>query len=188
MCIRGYYHIFLQNELARLPGWVKSVGALYFVGAVVVFVVNYRRLDDRNERRRAKVVAAGTAALIAAVLPYMSMLSAGAPLAKLESFFFSPGVFGSLNLLSAAFPISIAYAILRHRAFDIAVVIRQGLKYAVARRTLVAVLPVLGAILVADLLMHGDQPLGAILRQRGWIYAALGGSSAPCAETSARLA
>jgi sigma-B regulation protein RsbU (phosphoserine phosphatase) len=92
----------------------------------------------------------------------------------MESIFLSPGMFVTLNLLSAAFPLSIAYAILRHRAFDISVVIRQGLKYAVARRTLVALLPILGAILVADLLLHGDQPLGAILRERGWIYAALG--------------
>ncbi|HYZ85654.1 MAG TPA: protein kinase [Bryobacteraceae bacterium] len=174
MGIRGYYHIYLRPELVRIPGWVKSVGALYFIGAVVVFVLNYKRLEDRNERRRAKVVAIGTVALIVAVLPYVFMLSAGAPVAALESFFFSPGVFVSLNLLTAAFPISIAYAVLRHRAFDIAVVIRQGLKYAVARRTLVAVLPFLAAILVGDLLMHSDQTLGATLRERGWIYAGLG--------------
>jgi eukaryotic-like serine/threonine-protein kinase len=175
MSIRAYYHIYLESQLIRLPGWVKPLGVIYFIGTVVVFVVNYRRLEDRNERRRARVVAAGTVLLIVAVLPYILMLSPGVPVAKLESIFLSPGVFVSLNLLSAAFPISIAYAILRHRAFDIAVVIRQGLKYAVARRTLVALLPVLGAILVTDLLMHGDQPLGTVLRERGWIYAALGG-------------
>lgn len=177
MSMRAYYHIYLESQLVRLPGWVKPVGVLYFVATVVVFVVNYRRLEDRNERRRARVVAAGTVVLIVAVLPYLVMLSPGAPVVKLESIFLSPGIFVLLNLLSAAFPISIAYAILRHRAFDISVVIRQGLKYAVARRTLLALLPVLGAILVADLLMHGDQPLGAVLRQRGWIYAALGGAA-----------
>ena len=177
MAIRAYYHIYLESQLVRLPGWVKPLGVLYFIGTVVVFVVNYRRLEDRNERRRARVVAAGTVLLIVAVLPYLVMLSPGAPVAKLESIFLAPGMFVTLNLLSAAFPLSIAYAILRHRAFDISVVIRQGLQYAVARRTLVALLPVLGAILVADLLLHGDQPLGAILRERGWIYAALGGAA-----------
>ena len=156
---------------------MKSIGALYFISAVVVFVINYRRLEDRNERRRARVVAAGTILLIVAVLPYTLMLSSGAPVAALESFFFSPAVFISLNLFSAAFPIAIAYAILRHRAFDISVVIRQGLKYAVARRSLVAVLPVLGAILIADLLMHDDQPLASILRDRIWIYAAVGAAA-----------
>jgi sigma-B regulation protein RsbU (phosphoserine phosphatase) len=127
---------------------VKPLGVLYFIGAVVVFVLNYRRLEDRNERRRARVVAIGTVMLIVAVLPYILMLSPGVPVAKLESIFLSPGVFAALNLLTAAFPICIAYAILRHRAFDISVVIRQGLKYAVARRTLLAVLPVLGVALV----------------------------------------
>jgi serine/threonine-protein kinase len=177
MTIRAYHHIYLEGHLVRLPGWLKPVGALYLLGAVAIFVVNYRRLEDRNERRRARVVAAGTVALIVAVLPYLFLLTPGAPVAKLEPLFLSPGVFVALNLLSAAFPLSIAYAILRHRAFDISVVIRQGLKYAVARRTLVGLLPLLGAILVADLLLHGDQPLGAVLRERGWIYAALAGAA-----------
>jgi hypothetical protein len=39
--------------------------------------LNYRRLEDRNERRRARVVAAGTVALIVAVLPYVVMLYPG---------------------------------------------------------------------------------------------------------------
>jgi tRNA A-37 threonylcarbamoyl transferase component Bud32 len=177
MAIRAYYHIYLSDQLVRLPGWLKPVGALYFVAAVVVFVVNYRRLEDRNERRRSRVVAAGTVALIVAVLPYLVMLSPGAPVAKLESIFLSPDVFVALNLLSAAFPLSIAYAILRHRAFDISVVIRQGLRYAVARRTLLALLPILGAILVADLLLHSDQPLAVVLRERGWVHAALAGAA-----------
>ena len=172
MAMRAYYHLSLG---LRLPGWLKPVGAMYFIAAIIVFVLNYRRLDDRNQQRRARVVAIGAAALVVAVLPYVIMLSPGVPVADLERVLMSPGVFVSLNVLSAAFPISIAYAILRHRAFDISVVIRQGLKYAVARRTVTAALPALGAILAADLLMHGDQPLTNILRERGWVYAALGG-------------
>jgi serine/threonine-protein kinase len=177
MCVRCYYHIYLVyagDRLIRLPAWVKAAGVLYFIATVVVFILNYRRLQDRNERRRARVVAAGTVALIVAVLPYIVMLSPGVPVAKLEAVFLSPPVFVSLNLLSAAFPVSIAYAILRHRAFDISVVIRQGLKYAIARRTLLATLPLIGGILVADLLMNADRPLAAILQERGWIYLALG--------------
>jgi sigma-B regulation protein RsbU (phosphoserine phosphatase) len=150
------------------------IGVVYFLGAVAVFMANYRRLDDRNERRRARIVAAGTVMLIAGMLPYYVMLLPSVASLNLDTFFMSHGVFAAFNLLTMAFPLSIAYAILRHRAFDIPLVIRQGLKYAVARRTLVAVLPFLGAILVIDLLNHGDQPLGAILRERGWIYAALG--------------
>jgi tRNA A-37 threonylcarbamoyl transferase component Bud32 len=73
------------------------------------------------------------------------------------------------------FPLSFAYAILRHRMFDLGVMIRQGVQYALARGLVLSLVPVLGIILVADLLLHGDQPLIKILLARGWVYAALGG-------------
>ena len=173
MFVRAIHEIYLRESLLRYPAWIKPAGALYLVGAVVVFVANYKRLDDINERRRARIVAAGTAALVAAVLPYILLISPGAPAERLEAVFLSTGTFVALNVLSLLFPIAVAYAILRHRAFDIAVVIRQGLQYAVARRAVLAVIPVLAAILVADLLMHGNQPLTIILQERGWIYGGL---------------
>jgi hypothetical protein len=58
--------------------------------------------------------------------------------------------------------------------FDVRVMIRQGLQYAVARGMLVSAVPALAAIFLLDLLLHGDQPAVAILRARGWIYAGLG--------------
>jgi eukaryotic-like serine/threonine-protein kinase len=58
-----------------------------------------------------------------------------------------------------AMPASFAYAILRHRLFDIRLIVRQGLRYALARRLLDALIPVLGALLVFDALVHRDQPL-----------------------------
>jgi serine/threonine-protein kinase len=48
--------------------------------------------------------------------------------------------------------------------------IRQGLQYALARGVVLALVPALAAILLADLLLHSDQPLIAILRGRGWVY------------------
>ncbi len=38
-------------------------------------------------------------------------------------------------------PLSISYAILRHRLFDVRVIIRQGLQYALARRVLLSLVP-----------------------------------------------
>ena len=53
-----------------------------------------------------------------------------------ESFLASPlATLGTFLFL--AMPLSFAYAILRHRLFDIRVLIRQGLRYALARRALV---------------------------------------------------
>jgi hypothetical protein len=72
------------------------------------------------------------------------------------------------------FPACFAYSILRNRLLDIRLVIRQGARYAVARGALLWSALALGVILVADLLVHGDQPLILILEERGGVYAALG--------------
>jgi hypothetical protein len=72
-------------------------------------------------------------------------------------------------------PFSFAYAIIRHRVFDIRVLIRQGLRYAAARGLLLSMVPLMAAILLADLLLHREQPLVAVVRERGWIDAMLAG-------------
>ncbi|MGH9651761.1 MAG: hypothetical protein ACRD3I_15015, partial [Terriglobales bacterium] len=53
--------------------------------------------------------------------------------------------------------------------------VRQGLQYALARGLLISLVPALGVILLADLLLQAEQPLINILSARGWAYAALGG-------------
>ena len=78
-----------------------------------------------------------------------------------------------VTVLYQAFPISRAYAILRHRLFDVRVIVRRGLQNALARRPLVSAVPALAAILLLDLLLHGDQPILAVFRARGGVYAAL---------------
>src|SRR4029077_11613712 len=75
-------------------------------------------------------------------------------------------------------PFSWAYAILRHQVFDVRVLVRQGLQYALARRVLLAAVPALVIALLIDLLAHGDQPLLAIVRARGWLYLVLVGLAA----------
>jgi len=74
-------------------------------------------------------------------------------------------------LLLLALPISFVYAIARHRLFDVRVLIRRGLQYALARRVLVSIVPAAAVVLAIDLLVHGDRPLRSILAARGWIYA-----------------
>ena len=147
----------------------------YVLAALVTLVVNYRRLDT-NEKRRVRVLVAGTVVSFALFLP----LGVFAVL-RLQSI---PAVFRSsaygiaAATLFLALPFSWAYAILRHQLFDIRVLLRQGLRYAMARRMLLVSVPVLGIALVIDLLAHGDQPLMVILRARGWLYLVLIGLSA----------
>jgi serine/threonine protein kinase len=76
-------------------------------------------------------------------------------------------------LMQAAGPLALAYAVLRHRVLDVGVLLRQGLRYAVARRALLALAPLLGVVLVTDLVRHSDQTLAQVFLSRGWLYATL---------------
>ena len=161
----------LVPEEARLVG--TRLYGLYGLLSVVALAVNYFRLTDLNDRRRLRVLFIGGAA---AVLP------GAARLLIWRSKTFS-GVFNWLGsgvpdvvlaVVFVLFPACFAYSILRHRLLDIRLIIRQGLQYAAARGVLLSAVPVLGFILVADLLVHGDQPLIRILQARGWAYAGLG--------------
>ncbi len=69
---------------------------------------------------------------------------------------------------------SFAYAILRHRLFDLRLIVRQGLRYALARGSLNALIPLLAALLVFDALVHRDQPLVSLARTRWWWYVPIG--------------
>lgn len=138
--------------------------------------MNYLRLRDPNERRRVRIVVAGAVVTLVAVIPvvagvlffwsnFIQRLVRGIP----------TNLWFAIACLMAAFPISMAYAILRHRLFDIRVMIRLGLQYAVARGALLSLVPIVGVLLAGDMLTHGNQPLMQILGQRGLLYAALAG-------------
>src|SRR5262249_22514912 len=73
--------------------------------------------------------------------------------------------------LFSACPVSLAYAILRHRVLDISVIIRQGLQYALARGGVIGFVPALAAVFVVDLAVNSEQRVSDIFRSRGWFYA-----------------
>jgi hypothetical protein len=151
-----------------------SLPACYLLAGLAVLVVNYRRLTDVNERRRVRVLVVGTVMGWVAIGTFLTLIVAGtgqslAPYAP----YYTPALF----FLFLAFPVSFAYAILRHRVFDLGLILRRGLQYALARRVLLTAVPALAILLLADLLAHGQQPLLEILRERGWIYVVLGGAA-----------
>ncbi len=77
------------------------------------------------------------------------------------------------TLAGVAFPLCFAYAILRHRLFDIRVIIRQGIRYAAAKQLLLLAAPAIIAIFLADFYAHREQRVDEIMQGRGWIYLAL---------------
>jgi GAF domain-containing protein len=170
-----YATIYHPRYPADVPRWLFQAmnvrTMFYLMAGVLLLAVTYRRLTDLNERRRVRVLTIGTAvSLSVAILMVWYFAFSGYELSPSYTFFvllFFP--------LTLACPLAFAYAILRHRIFDIQVIIRQGLQYALARGAVLALVPALGAILLLDLAVNRRQPLADVLEARGWIYAGLSG-------------
>jgi tRNA A-37 threonylcarbamoyl transferase component Bud32 len=149
------------------PYLMSIVIVLSYVPATLLILgFQYRRLQDVNERRRMRVLFAG------ALLCGLAVVGIN----TIRAFFrvwYNDAVNGFLFTLYLAGPLALAYAVLRHRVFELGIILRRGLQYALARRLLVSAVPVLAAIFLLDLVLHGDQPVLAVFRARGWMYAAL---------------
>ena len=178
------YSVFFDplRAAGSFPRWgfrtFVLVGAAYLLAGTAALAVNYRKVADMNERRRVRVVVVGWAAATLFEVPRVLFVTRGAlpyewPEAVVASL---PFFVASSAVVFGLLPISFTYAILRHRLFVIRILIRQGLRYALARAR-VALVPAAAAVLIADLLRHGERP-PAILTSRGWIYVALGGIAA----------
>jgi tRNA A-37 threonylcarbamoyl transferase component Bud32 len=185
--IVGFAYLTFVNPMMEttfpFPDWVPRVGAsllFAYIGAgLVALILNYRRLADLNQKRRIRVLVAGTLVGYVVLLPYAVMSAMRAPAhTSVGRVLFSWPSLVLVTVLYQAFPLSWAYAILRHRLFDVRVILRQGLQYALARGVLLTIVPSFGILLLGDLLLHGQQPLLEILRARGWIYVVLGGLAA----------
>ena len=154
---------------AVLPLILVSVA--YTAAGVIWLVLDYRHVEDTNERRRARVLLLGT----------MVGCLAGGPL--MVAYWVTghqPGLFGTWGFtigtfLLLAVPLSFAYAILRHRLFDIKLIVRQGIQYALARGVLLLMVPAVAAVFVGDVLLHRNEPVAAILHARFGVYLALAG-------------
>ena len=170
--------VYRPEQAAGFGDWTTAsvaVTTLYTIAGLIILVFGYRRLTDVTDRRRVRVLVVGSMIGLLSVLPIVVsfyLRRGGAPLG--DSVFASPAVAVGA-ILGLALPVSFAYAILRHRLFDIAFIVRRGLQYALARRVLVSIVPATAVIFLADLLIHRQMPLVEILRMRGWGYLALAG-------------
>ena len=157
-----------------LPDWLLIISFLtlpaYFAAGISMLVWNYRRLADLNERRRVRVLLLGIGAASVGIL-YVTVAAVIGTAFGLRS-----GLqWVVAGLLFVSLPCAFAYAIVAQRLFDIRIIIRQGLQYALARRSILLFVPVLVAALVVDLVVHAERPLIDIIEARGWAYGTLVG-------------
>jgi Protein kinase domain len=176
--VESFYGVIHPGQVRAVPGWILQAGFIrtivYLVAAIGLLAVSYRHLLGRNERRRVRVLMVGTAA---SAISAMSVVWVDNFLGR---FHLRESTLGFLFLVllvpfNAACPLSLAYAILRHRVLEISVIVRQGLQYVLARGAVIALVPALGVALSVDLALNSQQPLADILRRRGWFYAAAAG-------------
>jgi tRNA A-37 threonylcarbamoyl transferase component Bud32 len=148
-------------------GWRAGVGIGYLCAAAVVALVRFRR-EDPTERRRLAVMALG-GGLGAVPGGFIALVFWRGTETRL---FASPTVaLATLALLIV--PISFAYAILRHRLFDVGLIIRQGVRYAMARRLLLSIVPVLAALMALDAYWNRDRAIAEQFAARAPVYGLL---------------
>ncbi len=136
-------HTRWMAEHPALLGFRGVLGLATFSAAVVAMIAviarNFRLVTDADQRRRIRwVVLSSVVGLAPSVL--FSALSAYELVVGPASVPWTPGgwtVFSLVvNSASVAIPISIAYAVVKHRVLDIKVALRLGVQYLLARRAL----------------------------------------------------
>jgi tRNA A-37 threonylcarbamoyl transferase component Bud32 len=158
-------HALLFSIFRGSLGWVTYCSGFFAMAAVAAH--NYWRLTDEDARRRVRWVAFGA---VAALVP--QLWSAG--LAAYRSWLGPvnlPGFDFAIDILSVAIPISVAYAVVKHRVFDVTVVFRRGVQYLLAQRALQALLALPIAALAYIVVTHRHQTIVELAsRNSGYLY------------------
>ena len=148
------------------------VSSVSVVAAVALSLMNYRLIDDRNERRRLRVVVAG---ITIAVLPGFAALvyfwlTGGTNQA--DGIFQSrPMVLVGVTLLVG--PLSITYAVLRHRLFDLRFTIGKALRYTLARGGVLSLVPAIAIFMIVETIRLGNETVYSVLKRRGLLFLVL---------------
>jgi len=156
--------------------------SMLVVTAVLGIVLWKRRaLADPDQRRRVDSILLGT---VVAFGPLFVVATIGL-LAKLAG---PAGGFGRdpswyLNLIVAArvpqftHCLAVLYAVLKHRVFDIRLVVRRSLRYAFTKNALRALLIAPGALLIYAIISEPDETPRQLVRANHWYPLLMAGSA-----------
>jgi hypothetical protein len=154
---------------ARLP-WnnaYSTIGVLMLLASLVAFAVRLVRMRDANARRRLQLM---FLSLLPGVLAFVSAYIT-------DTFHLGPpwSVGGRLMQMPATVLGSaiFSYAVIRHRLFNVRVLVRRSLQYAFARGTLLALMSLPVIALAAFLWVHRGDSLAVLLTGTPAIYVLL---------------
>jgi hypothetical protein len=143
---------------------MSTIGALLLFSSLLILFVRFRRMTDANARRRVRLIflsfLPGSSAFIVAYL--VDVLNLGFAWNQAARLLQSPATaLGSFLFV---------YAVVRHRMFNIRVLVRRSLQYALARSTLLVLmsLPVIG--LAVFLYAHRRDSLADLLTGTPALY------------------
>ncbi|MFL6247160.1 MAG: protein kinase domain-containing protein, partial [Thermoanaerobaculia bacterium] len=168
----------LAHGMRRLGGDVRpaelpwgdaysTIGGTMLLASLVILAIRFTRMRDVNARRRLKLIflsmLPGSAAFVLGYL--VSLFQLGREWDQAVRLLHNPATIAG----SAIF----AYAVIRHRLFNVRVLVRRSLQYALARGTLFGLmsLPLIG--LSAFLWLHRGDSLAVLLTGTPAIYVLL---------------
>ncbi|MBS1786723.1 MAG: protein kinase [Acidobacteria bacterium] len=188
-----FTHAHWLHTYVQLDGAVFGVVALLGIGALCALIArNYRQVTEPGQRRRIKWIIYGAViGLAPSIIHWIWVLIL---LTRDPRSFVSP----ETNLLTqvvmelsaVAIPLTLGFAIFKHRLFDIRLVVRRGVQYLLAKNALrlILFLPVAGLayavianrnLTVSELLFHNSIYFYAIAlaslglrfqkQLRGWV-------------------
>lgn len=144
-----YYYtmIYRPDRVPTEPDWILTatnfIAPVYVFAGLVALIVNYRNLQEANEKRRVRVLVAGSIVGWLGALILMSYY--WGPASRLvAAFYFSPAFILPV-ILFLLFPISFAYVVVKHRVMEIPVLLRRSARYLLVQRGFIVFIFLLSA-------------------------------------------
>jgi eukaryotic-like serine/threonine-protein kinase len=124
---------------------------------VAVMLWNYRHLADEDQRRRIRWVAVGSSVAVFGQLWWAAGLVLDFAGASID---IAPV---DLSAAAIAIPVTVAYAVLRHRVFDVRVVVRRSLQYLLAKHAVQGLAAIPAMAFAATVVINRDRTVAELI-------------------------